>query len=235
MSLSPEHRELLLAKCTPVVLPLKSTLFEPHSRSKHAYFLTSGVCSSVTMTAAGESAEVGVIGNEGVVGGLLLLGPARNATQGIVQSAATGYRISMRELQGLFRASEEIRGRLLEFVQSEALMANQLAGCHRLHETEQRLARWLLMMQDRVGSSDLKMTHSFLGLLIGAHRPTITLVARSMQKRGLLKLQRGYVGVANRAELERTACECYDAIRQLSQSLYMQPLSFEAEASVARR
>lgn len=217
-------RQLLLSKCHPVKLPQKMVLCSSSSRPTDAYILNTGICSSVSVTAEGESAEVGVIGDEGIVNALLVLGPAHAFTQAVIQVDASGYRIPLVQLASLFRSSAEIHYRLLEYVQSQALAADQIAACHRLHSTEQRLARWLLMMHDRVGTKELNMTQAFLGLLLGIQRPTVTLVAQAMQKRGLIKLQRGKINIVSREKLEQAVCECYEVTRHLRAHLYKKSL-----------
>jgi hypothetical protein len=138
----------------------------------------------------------------------------------MIQIEATALRIPLRAFRSLFRSSEEIRNRLLEFVQNEALTMIQISGCHRLHGTEQRMARWLLMVQDRVESDDLELTHSFLALMLGIRRPTVTLVARGLQKRGLLALRRGHFEILDRRSLEAASCECYGTVKELYANLY---------------
>src|ERR1700712_5512562 len=159
-SLSPESRESLRNISTAVSLPLGAVLYEPEVIPDYAYLLTSGIASTITKTRNGDSAEVGLLGHEGVVGSLQLLGPARVPAESMVQIEATALRIPLHAFRKLFQSSEEIRNRLLEFVQNEALTTIQIAGCHRLHGTEQRMARWLLMVQDRLESDELELTHS---------------------------------------------------------------------------
>jgi CRP-like cAMP-binding protein len=169
---------------TIVSLPLGTNLHEAQVIPDHAFLLTSGIASTITKTRERDSAEVGLIGHEGVVGSLQLLGPAPVPAESMIQIDATALRISLREFRKIFQSSEEIRTRLLECVQNEALTTIQIAGCHRLHGREERMCRWLLMVEDRVQTDELKLTHSFLALMLGIRRPTVTLVARSLQKRG---------------------------------------------------
>jgi len=219
-SLSPESRELLGNISAAVSLPLGTVLYEPEVIPEYAYLLTSGIASTITKTRNGDSAEVGLIGREGVVGSLQLLGPAPVPAESMVQIDATALRISLREFRKIFLASEEIRNRLLEFVQNEALTILQIAGCHRLHGTEERMCRWLLMVQDRVETEELKLTQSFLALMLGIRRPTVTLVARALRKRGLLELRRGFFTILDRPKMEANACECYQTVKRLYTNLY---------------
>jgi CRP-like cAMP-binding protein len=222
LSLSDESREFLLARTTPVPLPLKTSLYEAEETPPYAYFLTSGIASVVTTMADGGTAEVGLIGREGIVGSFHLLGPAPVSTHCFIQLEATALRIPLIELKKAFRSSEEIRERILEFVQEQALGVSQLAGCQRLHEAEQRLARWLLMAQDRTQSEQLNFTQEFLAMMLGAQRTTVTMVAGSLQRAGLIEYQRGKVKILNREELEAAACDCYKITKHLYANLYKQ-------------
>jgi CRP-like cAMP-binding protein len=221
-SLSPAARELLVSSSTQVDLPLRTTLYEAERPLAYAYFMTSGIASVVTSMADGGTAEVGLIGSEGFVGSIHLLGPAPVYTNCFIQLEATALRIPFPKLQKAFQSSEEIRDRVLEFVQTQALSLGQLAGCHRLHEAEERLARWLLMAQDRVQSDDLNFTQEFLAMMLGARRTTVTMVAGALQRSGLIEYRRGRVKILDRESLEAAACDCYKVTKQLYVNLYQQ-------------
>ncbi len=223
-ALSPKARQSLLTAATEVALPVRSMLYEAEQTPRYAYFITSGIASVVTAMPDGATAEVGLIGREGLVGSLHLLGPAPVSTSCFIQLEATGLRIPFSHLQKAFRSSDEIRDRVLEFVQSQTSSLAQLAGCHRLHEAEERLARWLLMAQDRTQSDVLHFTQEFLAMMLGARRTTVTLVAGSLQRSGLIEYSRGRVKILDRASLESAACDCYFVTRHLLQALYQQDL-----------
>jgi CRP-like cAMP-binding protein len=224
-ALSEHSRNLILDASTPLSLPLRTSLYEAEQTPTYAYFITSGIASVVTAMADGGTAEVGLIGNEGLAGSLHLLGPGSVTTSCFIQLEATALRISFAHMQNLFRTSEEIRDRILEFVQTQALSLGQLAGCHRLHEAEERLARWLLMAQDRVQSDDLFFTQEFLAMMLGARRTTVTMVAGALQRSGLIKFRRGRVTILDRENLEAAACDCYQVIKQLQDNLYLQEIT----------
>jgi len=219
-SLTPASRELLLEHSTHVVLPRKTPLYEAEKTPAYAWFLTSGLASVVTSMPDGGTAEVGLIGREGVVGSFHLLGPAPVTTDCFIQLEGEGLRIPMVDLSKAFRSSEEVRWRILEFVQEQALGVSQLAGCQRLHESEERLARWLLMAQDRVNSESLNFTQEFLAMMLGAQRTTVTMVAGELQRRGLIEYHRGKVKIRSRESLEAAACDCYRVTKQLYANLY---------------
>ncbi|WP_263384854.1 Crp/Fnr family transcriptional regulator [Granulicella arctica] len=223
-SLSAPSRELLLAHSTAVHLPLRTVLYEPEVTPPHAYFMTSGIASVVASMVEGGTAEVGVIGHEGVVGSLHLLGPAKVPTRCFMQLEGSALRIPFTELQKAYRSTGEIRDRILEFVQEQALSLSQVAACHRLHDAEERLARWLLMVQDRTQSNVLNLTQEFLAEMLGAQRTTVTMVAGALQRSGLIEYQRGHVKILNRESLEAAACDCYQVTKSLFLNLYKQDL-----------
>lgn len=223
-SLSRESRSSLLRLCVEVDLPLRKSLYEPGIVPQYAYFMTSGIASVVAMMENGGMAEVGLIGREGVVGSFHLLGPAKVSTSCFIQLEATALRIRFVDLANIFRTNEEVRERLLEFVQEQAVSLSQLAGCNRLHDNEERLARWLLTAQDRANTDTLHFTQEFLAMMLGARRTTVTLIAGVLQKQGLIKYQRGRVKILKRAELEAASCDCYQITKELYANLYSHPI-----------
>lgn len=219
-ALTAESRELLIARSTPVSLPLRMSFYEAEQLPRYAWFITSGIASIVTSTPNGASVEVGLIGHEGLVGSLHLLGSLPVSTRSFVQLEGTGLRIPLQNLKTLFRSSEEIRNRILEFVQEQTLNVSQLAACQRLHESEARLARWLLMAQDRTDDERLRFTQEFLAMMLGAQRTTVTVVAGALQRSGFIEYTRGCVRIIDRAGLEAAACECYQVTKRLYAQLY---------------
>lgn len=219
-ALTPAARNLLLSQCTPVDLPIHYKMYVAETAPTHAYFIMSGMCSLVTTMQDGMTAEVGVIGCEGLVGGLHLLGPAKTSTDSFMQIAGTGLKISQPELRKAFRSSEEVRYRILEFHQEQSITASQIAGCNRLHSAEERLARWLLMAQDRVQSQTLDLTQEFLAMMLGSRRTTVTLVAGTLQRSGLIEYSRGRLVITDREALERVSCDCYAITKNLLEGLY---------------
>lgn len=223
-SLSPGCRDALLSRCTAVDLSLRKNLYEAEKTPSYAYFMTSGIASVVTQMADGGTAEVGLIGREGIVGSFHLLGPAKVSTECFIQLNATALRIPFFQLLKAFRTEQEIRDRILEFVQEQAVSLSQLAGCNRLHEAEERLARWLLMAQDRTQSDMLDFTQEFLGMMLGARRSTVTVIAGVLQRSGLIEYSRGKVKILSQENLEAAACDCYQITKHLYANLYSQPV-----------
>jgi len=223
-ALSADSREFLLSRSKAVTLPLRTILYRPDEIPQHAYFVTAGVASVVATMEDGESVEVVMIGPEGLVGSLHLIGPAVANTQCFIQSEGAALRIPISELRKAFRESDEIRDRILEFVQAQTLILAQIAGCHRLHTAEERLARWLLMVRDRIQSDMLALTQEFLGEMIGSRRTTVTLVAGALHRSGLIEYSRGRVRILNGDRLESAACSCYQVIKKIDRNLYSDPV-----------
>jgi len=219
-SLSPHSLNDLLPRMQAVALPLRTVLYEPEVVPTYAYFMTGGIASVVTSSTDGGVVEVEVVGREGLVGSMHLLGPGVVPTQCFMQLAGSALRIRLVDLRDAFMASAEIRGRVLEFVQVQSLTLSQVAGCHRLHGAEQRLVRWLLMMQDRVQMETLSLTQVFLAEMLGSQRTTVSAVAAGLQRKGLIEYSRGNVRILNRKGLETAVCGCYVVTRELLSHLY---------------
>lgn len=224
-SLSPATRNRILAVGRHVPLPVRETLIEPGEAIRYAYFQTSGITSVVIELMDGGSAEVALIGREGLVGALHLLGPAVSPARCFVQVDGDGYRVPFAEMRVLFLESEEFRGRVLELVQQQILTASQLVACNRLHETEARLARWLLMVQDRVQADTLNLTQEFLAQMLGTQRTTVVMAAGAFQRSGLITYSRGRITILSRELLVEAACDCSKVIHQHYADLYQKPMA----------
>jgi CRP-like cAMP-binding protein len=221
-ALSPENRERLIAKSKIVDLPLRTQLQEQDEQPTHGYILLSGVASIVVNLPEGGSAEVAVIGREGMTGCLSLLGPSAPPSECFMQVKGSGYKIPFAALKAAFLDSEEIRTRILELTQQQTLTMTQIAACNKLHDNEARLARWLLMVQDRLQSELLPLTQEFLAEMLGSRRSTVAVSAGTLQRAGLIEYRRGKVRILSREDLESAACDCYKVTQRLYQSLYKQ-------------
>ena len=219
-ALSPASRELILSAATHVTLPPRSILMEQDAETPYAYFITSGIASVVVLVPDGGSAEVVLIGHEGMVGALALLGPAPVPAQCFMQVAGSAWRVPLPQLRRIFDQSEEIRARILEMVQQQALTMAQITACNRLHDAEARLARWLLMVSKRIESDTLHLTQEFIAQMLGTQRTTVALVAGSLQRSGLIAYSRGRVTIHSQDDLESAACECYKVVHRLFVNLY---------------
>ena len=197
-----------------VSLPLKDILYEPNGPIPHVYFPLDGVVSLVIIMDAGFSLEVGIIGNEGMVGTPVFLGCQSSLTRAISQVAGDALRMETKVFQ------EEMlrRGALYGLVQrSTQAMINQISQstvCNHRHSVKKRLCRWLLMSHDRVGTDEFPLTHEFLAQMLGVCRPTVTAAAGSLQTAGLIRYHRGRVTILDRKGMEAASCECYGVVAE---------------------
>lgn len=219
-SLSPKNRMRLISLSKEVSMPIKTWLQEQEEVPAYGYFLTSGIASVVIALAEGGTTEVAIIGREGLVNSLSLLGPSVPPSQCFIQMTATGYRIPFASLKEAFLDTEETRMRILENVQQQSMTMGQIAACNKLHEAEPRLARWLLMVQDRVQEDVLHLTQEFLAEMLGSRRTTVALAAGSLQRSGCIDYQRGKIKIISREELQNVACDCYPTTKRLFLNLY---------------
>ena len=168
------------------------------------------------VTKDGRTVEVGVVGNEGYVGAGLAAGLSRSSVREIMQVAGDASRMMGTALQRILRSAPQLQTILNRHTGLQGMQVAQTAACNRLHEIEQRLARWLLMAADSAASSTLGITHDFLATMLGTDRPSVTLAAGLLQKAGLIAYGRGAVRITDRKQLEAFACECYAVIRDYS-------------------
>ena len=200
-------------------LPSHRVLHEPHDSLHYVYFPNGGLLSLVVVMESGETVEVGIVGKEGIAGIPSAVGLRRNPFREVVQIAGDGFKIKVDALQDTLQSSPLLQMMLSRYIVLHCLQVSQTAACNRLHRAEQRLARWLLMTQDRVDSAMLSITHDFLATMLGTDRPTISLAAGILQKKKLIEYPRGTVKILSREKLERSACECYGIIQQLNGDL----------------
>jgi len=224
-SLPVDAREFLLARLRPVSLPVGTGLVNPGQQPKFAHFMTSGIASIVTFMKDGVGAEVGMIGREGLVEGMNLLGPSACPTKAFMQSDGTALRMLFTDLKRDFFTQGSQLQRILEGVQCNGFILSQLAACHGLHEIDQRLSRWLLMVSDRLASDRFDLTQEFLAEMLGTRRTSVTAAAGALQRQGLIQYSRGHIQILNRPLLEAAACECYPIVRDLVANLYADPIS----------
>jgi CRP-like cAMP-binding protein len=199
-----------------VFLPLSTheVLNEAGAPIQHVYFMNSGLASVLNVMEDGKSVEVGLTGKEGFVGLPLLVGFKSSPSRIIVQIAGSAYRMKASALLDSLDKCRTLERRLHRFSQVLGAQAAQVAACNRLHEVDERLARWLLMSQDRIGSDLVPLTQEFLAHMLGTRRSSVTVAASILQKAGLIKYTRGHVNIVNRRGLEEAACECYGALVQ---------------------
>lgn len=204
-------------------LPRYASLHEPGAPLELVYFPNSGLVSMVIVTREGKMVEVGVVGNEGVVGAPAFVGLSRIPQRAVVQIAGEGFRIRVPTLQGALPSTPLLLQIANQHAVMQGMQAAQSAACNRLHGVEQRLARWLLLMYDRVDEDSLHITHDFLATMLGTDRPSVSLAAGALQKKGAIEYTRGAVRLSNRERLEEAACECYEVMQKLYSPLRSAP------------
>jgi CRP-like cAMP-binding protein len=219
LSLPDEEYNLLRPHLEPAELPQYQILHEPGEKLDFGYFLNEGMTSLVALSVDGRSVEVGIVGREGMVGMSLTVGLLRGTFRAIMQMSGSGVRIQSEVFQEVLPCASTLRSELSRFSLMHGMQVAQLAACNRLHEIEQRLARWLLMCQDRVDSQMLPLTHEFLAQMLGTGRPSVTLAAGALENAGLIENLRGTVKILNRKALEDAACECYGVIQHFNGGL----------------
>jgi CRP-like cAMP-binding protein len=191
-------------------------LQEAEEPIKYAYFVDSGMVSILSVMQDGKSVEVGLTGKEGCTALQLAAGFKTSDTRALVQIAGTAFRVSGPTLLNLLRRCPILAKRMQQYGVLLAMQGSQVAACNRLHEVDERLARWLLMSQDRIGVDGgvVPLTHEFLAHMLGTRRSSVTVAAGLLAKAGLITYNRGHVKIEDRARLEDAACECYDLIRK---------------------
>ncbi len=222
-------RKRLLAQCETVQLSEGQILCEHGQTLQHAYFPVDGFVSMLAQIDQHPSLEVGMVGREGLFGGWLLMGVATSPLQGWVQGSGSSWRIGAAALQTELTSSQPLRQLLLRYLYVLMAQTTRSAACLRFHMIAPRLARWLLMTQDRAHASDFKATHEQLASVLGVRRVSVTVAASQLQRSGLIQYHRGQLSVLDRTGLEAAACSCYR--RQCS--AYQAQMGLEGRPAVA--
>jgi len=194
-------------------MPLGHVLYESGSQLKHVYFPTYSIISLLYVMENGASAEIAVVGNEGMVGVALFMGGETTTNRAIVQSAGYAYRLKSALLRQEFSRSGPFQHLLLRYTQALLTQMAQTAVCNRHHTVDQQLCRWLLLSIDRLPSNNLIMTQELIANMLGVRREGVTEAAGKLQSRGLIKYHRGHITVLDRPGLEKDCCECYDVVK----------------------
>jgi CRP-like cAMP-binding protein len=218
-SLPSSSRSRLLAICEPVDLALGEVLGEVGTPTRHVYFPTIGFISLVTTIKGRPTLEVGMVGREGMLGTQLVLGVETAPLHAVVQGAGAAWRVGASEFSRELARSAALQRRLNRYVYVTMAQLASSASCLRFHQIGPRLARWLLMTQDRAHSDNFRLTHEFLAYMLGVRRVGITTAASLLQRDGLIHYRRGEMQVLNRRGLKAAACSCYAADREAYVSL----------------
>jgi CRP-like cAMP-binding protein len=222
LGLPPKERELLFPKLEFLRLKTHHVLHEPGDTLKSAYFCDSGLVSILSVFPDGKSVEVGLVGKEGFIGVPLVAGFRTAPTRAIAQIEGSAFRIDGETLMRVLLQCPKLERQLQQFSQVMAMEVTQIAACNRLHEVNERLARWLLMSADRVGSNSVPLTQEFLAQMLGTRRSSVTVAAGMLQKAGLITHTRGDVEIIDRPHLEEAACECYGIMQRRVQEWRME-------------
>lgn len=214
-ALSREDGRRLLANHEQVDLAYGDVLCEPGKPLRHVYFPNSGVISLLTPVDGHESVEVGLVGREGMAGIALFLGVGVSPVRMLVQGAGTAMRIKAAAFHQEVKRNAVLRRELNRYLYGFMAQVAQTAGCNRFHQIGARLARWLLMTHDRVRSNEFELTQAFLAHMLGVRRAGVTLAARVLQKKKLIRYSRGKITILDRPGLEHASCECYRTVNAL--------------------
>ena len=197
----------------PVDLPLAAVLYESRQIETHVYFPISGIVSLLYVMKNGDSAEIAVVGNEGVVGISLIMGGNSTPSRAVVQSAGKGFRVKAQFIKDEFESSACVSSLMLRYTQALITQMAQTAVCNRHHSLDEQLCRWLLLSLDRLPGDELVMTQELIANMLGVRREGVTEAALKIQKAGLISYVRGRINVLDRVGLEKRCCECYAVVK----------------------
>jgi len=221
----PKHNHLLAAlpqaewkrwlpQLEAVAMPLGQVLYESGSTLSHVYFPTTSIVSLLYVMESGASAEIAVVGNEGLVGVALFMGGESTPSRAVVQSAGHGFRLEAHVLKGEFDRASPVMHLLLRYTQALITQMAQTAVCNRHHTLDQQLCRWLLLSLDRLEGIELVMTQELIANMLGVRREGVTAGALKLQQAGLIRYARGHITVLDRPGLEKRSCECYAVVKK---------------------
>jgi CRP-like cAMP-binding protein len=233
--LTREELEIVSAHLEHVELPLKRVLHTPLEPIQYLYFPTRGVISMVNEPETGDIVEFATIGFEGMAGFPLVLGSNSVPSMAIVQIPGEGLRMKAAHLQSAMQRVPGLQKLLLRYTMALLNQIAQGTSCNRLHEVQERCARWLLQTHDRVEGDTFPLTQEFLAQMLGVHRPTVTVAAATLQKAGLIQYSRGQITIADRKGLEAASCSCYRIISDEYERLLEETDIPSAEQQFKRR
>ena len=213
-ALSGEDYQRVSSQIKLVPLVLGEVLYESGSRQRAVYFPTTSIVSLLYMLADGASAEIAVVGNEGIIGVSLFMGGETTPSRAVVQSAGHAYRLSGKVLKEEFTRGDAMQHLLLRYTQALLTQMAQTAVCNRHHSLDQQLCRWLLLSLDRLAGDELIMTQELIANMLGVRREGVTEAAGNLQNAGLIKYSRGHITVLDRSGLEARTCECYAVVKK---------------------
>ena len=204
----------VLSKLEFVSFKLGEVLYESGDRMDYVYFPKTAIISLLYIMENGATAEIGVVGNDGLIGVSLFMGGDTTTSRAIIQSAGNAFRMNAKDLKAEFALGGAFQKMLLRYTQALMTQISQTAVCNRLHSLEQQLCRWLLLSHDRLNSDKLVMTHDLISNMLGVRREGVTLAAQKLAKRKLITNLRGTITVIDRLGLEDAVCECYAVVNE---------------------
>jgi CRP-like cAMP-binding protein len=222
-ALSADERERLYPALQLVDMPLGKVLYESGDVLRHVYFPVDSIVSLLYVLADGASAEISVVGNEGIIGIALFMGGETTPSRAIVQSAGSAYRLVGQRLKDEFHRNGQAQLLLLRYTQALITQMTQTAVCNRHHSVDQQLCRWLLLSLDRLSSNQLTMTQELIANMLGVRREGVTEAAGKLHKLGVIRYTRGQITVLDRPKLERLCCECYAVVKKETDRLLPRP------------
>jgi len=218
--LSVDEQKRLLPNLEPVTLALGKVICESGGHLNYAYFPTTSVVSFLYTMADGATAEMGLVGNDGMVGVILILGGETTRNRAVVQIAGGAFRMRANLLAQEFARGGAFQHSLLRYTQGLITQISQTAVCNRLHPMVERLSRWLLLCHDRAESDELLLTQEFIANMLGGRRESVTVAAGHLQDAGLIRYARGHIRIIDRKRLEAIACECYEVVNNECERLF---------------
>ena len=213
-ALPAEVQNRLFPHLELVSLPLGMVLYESGDTMRHVYFPTDSIISLLYVMESGASAEISVVGNEGLVGISLFMGGESTPSRAIVQSGGQAYRLPSQHLKDEFNRHGELLVLMLRYTQALITQMSQTAVCNRHHSIDQQLCRWLLLSLDRLSSNKLTMTQELIANMLGVRREGVTEAAGKLQRQGVIEYSRGHIKVLDRHKLEQLSCECYAVVKK---------------------
>ena len=213
-ALPAEENARIFRQLELVSMPLGETVYEPGISMHHVYFPTTCIVSLLYVMENGASAEIAVVGNEGIVGVSLFMGGETTTSRAVVQSAGHAYRLKGQLLKDEFFRAGPMQNLLLRYTQALLTQMAQTAVCNRHHSVDQQLCRWLLLSLDRLLSNELTMTQELIANMLGVRREGVTEAAGNLQRAGLIHYSRGHITVIDRPGLEARVCECYQVVKK---------------------
>ncbi len=208
------ERQRWLPHLESIDMPLGQALYESGGTLSHVYFPTSAIVSLLYVMESGASAEIAVVGNEGIVGVSLFMGGNSTSSRAVVQSAGQGFRLKAQMMKDEFNRAGPVLHLLLRYTQALITQMAQTAVCNRHHSLDQQLCRWLLLSLDRLQGTELVMTQELIANMLGVRREGVTEGALKLQQGGLIRYARGHISVLDRVGLEKRSCECYAVVKK---------------------